>query len=154
MSAVEYTSVTNTSTISQSEPLRRRQRLVSSTLSVVAGFVATAILSVGTDEVLYAIGVLRRGSLDDYRLQLLELVYRSVCVLVGGFITGSFAPSRPVRHALIYGALGFAVSTVGVFVARDLAPIWYSLALVVSAFPLAWLGGELAVARRRPLRRR
>jgi hypothetical protein len=50
-------------------------------------------------------------------------------------------------HALVLGALGLAVSTLGAVVTWNKGPAfgphWYPLALVVLAMPQAWVGGKL-----------
>lgn len=112
-------------------------------VSVIAGFVAIVILSVGTDAVLEQTGVLPRGALFGTGPVLLALTYRSVYSVIGCYIAAKLAPDHPMGHALALGVLGFVVSAVGSVVARDLAPAWYGLALVVLALPLAWLGGKL-----------
>lgn len=112
-------------------------------MSVVAGFVAIVVLSVGTDTVLEQTGVLPRGALFDTGLLLLALTYRSIYSVIGCYIAAKLAPDRPMGHALALGVVGFVVSAVGTVVARDLGPAWYGLALVVLALPLAWLGGKL-----------
>lgn len=51
-----------------------------------------------------------------------------------------------MRHALVLGVVGLLLSVAGAVVAMakpELGPAWYSIALVVSAVPCAWLGGAL-----------
>lgn len=50
---------------------------------------------------------------------------------------------RPMRHAIILGIIGTALGTIGVFIAWDLSPHWYPIALAVTAIPSTWLGGKL-----------
>jgi hypothetical protein len=134
-------------TTGQGGALRHGRRFIASMLCVIAGIVVTAALSLGTDEVLYATGWLPRGPLNDSGLQLLELAYRGAFVVVGGFITGRLTRDHPERHALVCGAVGLVLTSPGLFFGRDLAPVWYTLALMATALPLAWCGGQLAATR-------
>jgi len=78
-------------------------------------------------------------------LNLLALSYRVVYGVVGGYVIARFAPYSPMLHALSGGIAGFVVSAAGVIAATqvDLGPLWYPIALAISAVPCAWLGGKL-----------
>jgi hypothetical protein len=135
------------STPTQTTP-RRRGR---SAAAVAIGFVVVAVLSLVTDEVLHLLEVyppwgvpMRAPSLN-----LLALSYRSIFTVAGMYLTASLAPSAPVRHALIGGAIGTVIAAAGAVatVPMDLGPAWYPIALAVTALPLAWVGGALYRAR-------
>jgi hypothetical protein len=82
----------------------------------------------------------------DPGLNLLALAYRSVYAVVGSYIAARFAPHNPMRHALALGVVGFVLSLAGgiaTITTMDLGPVWYSVALVLTALPCAWLGGVL-----------
>ncbi|MBI5964373.1 MAG: hypothetical protein HY863_12925 [Chloroflexi bacterium] len=117
--------------------------------AVIAGFIAIFALSYGTDAVLEAAGILQDGaSLPMRGSELLItaiLVYRLAYSVVGCYIAARLAPSHPMRHALVLGALGLVGSIGGAIVAaqQSLGPAWYAWALVVFALPCAWLGGKL-----------
>jgi hypothetical protein len=52
-----------------------------------------------------------------------------------------------MRHAMALAIVGLVLSLLGLaanIAKPDLGPIWYPLALVLSAVPCAWLGGRLA----------
>ena len=124
---------------------RRRLR---STSAVLLGFVAVVVLSLGTDQVLHALGVYPPWGqpMYDVSLNLLALAYRSVYAVVGSYIAARFAPHAPMRHALALGVVGLVLSVVGAVVAGsmvDASPTWYPVALVLVAMPCAWLGGVL-----------
>ena len=55
--------------------------------------------------------------------------------------------NRPLRHALIGGAVGLVISLADALVTWNKGPAfgphWYPLALIVLALPQAWLGGIL-----------
>jgi len=80
---------------------------------------------------------------------LLATIYRTVYGVLGSYITAWLAPSRPMGHALVGGAIGLAVSILGAAVTWNKGPTfgphWYPLALVVLALPTAWVGGKLRV---------
>jgi hypothetical protein len=99
MSAAVNPELARKLTTGQGGAVRYGRRFIASTHSVLAGIFATAALSLGTDEVLYATGWLPRGPLNDSRLQMLELAYRGAFVLVGGFITRHDSP--PGRHCVV-----------------------------------------------------
>jgi hypothetical protein len=72
--------------------------------------------------------------------------YRFVFTVLGGYVTARLAPARPMKHALVLGAIGTALSLVGVIamhVKNMPGPAWYPWALVITAIPLTWLGARL-----------
>jgi len=120
--------------------------------AVAIGFVAVAALSLGTDEVLHLLQVYPPWGepMREPSLNLLALSYRSIYTVFGMYLTAVLAPSAPMRHALIGGAIGMVIATLGAIatIPLDLGPAWYPIALAVTALPLAWLGGALHSARR------
>ena len=115
--------------------------------AILAGFVAVVVLSLGTDQVLHVLEVYPPwGQPMSGGLFLLATAYRAVYTVVGGYITARLAPHAPLRHALILGIVGLAFGTVGVGVTiakPDLGPLWYSMAIALTAVPCSWLGGAL-----------
>jgi hypothetical protein len=65
--------------------------------------------------------------------------------VAGSYLAAGLAPDRPMRHAMILGIVGFAVSFVGTIVMWGTPPDWYPMSLVVVAIPCAWIGGKLKV---------
>lgn len=130
---------------------RPPRRLVRSILAVFAGFVAVVALSMGADEAMYALHVFppRSQPMEAPALYALALAYRSVFGVTGSWIAAALAPSRPMRHALIVGGIGLALSLVAaVVVAGNVpGPAWFAWGLVASTLPCAWLGGLLHRAR-------
>ena len=57
------------------------------------------------------------------------------------------APSRPMTHAIVLGAIGTAAALAGVIAEWKAGNQWYPIALVVLALPQSWLGGKLAARR-------
>jgi hypothetical protein len=116
--------------------------------AVLAGAFVGVILSIGTDSALRAAGIFTPlGQPMSDPLLLLATVYRTIYGVLGSYVTARLAPSRPMMHALILGAIGLAVSIAGVIVAwnrvAEFGPRWYPLALVVLAMPQSWLGAKL-----------
>lgn len=116
--------------------------------AVFAGALAGIVLSIGTDMALYATDVFPKfGQPMVDSLLLLATAYRTVYGVVGSYITARLAPNQPMRHALVLGVLGLAVSIVGAVVTWNKGPAfgphWYPLALVALAMPPAWVGGRL-----------
>jgi hypothetical protein len=126
-------------------PLGRR--LPQSAAAVLFGFVTVVVLSLGTDHLLHVLAVYPPWGEPMHQpgLNLLALSYRCVYAVIGSYLAARFAPRNPMRHALVLGAIGFMLSLAGAAAAipLDLGPMWFPLALVVTALPCAWLGGIL-----------
>jgi len=125
---------------------RRRGR---SLLALFAGFVVVVVLSIGTDLALRAGGIFPPlGQPMSDALFLLATAYRTVYPILGSFVTARLAPNRPMAHALVGGAVGLLLATIGAAATwnkgPEFGPHWYPLALVVTAMPCAWAGGRLA----------
>ena len=119
-----------------------------SILAIVAGAVTGIVLSLGTDMLLRAAGIFSPiGQPMSNSLFLLATVYRTIYGVLGSYVAARLAPNRPMAHALVLGAIGLAVSILGVVVTWDkgpeFGPKWYPLALVVLCMPQSWLGGKL-----------
>jgi hypothetical protein len=124
--------------------------MAGSILAVVAGFVAVVVLSLGTDQILHVLEVYPPWGqpMHGTGLNLLALSYRIVYTVLGGFITARLAPRSPMRHVTVLALIGLAAGMAGAIVAisqADLGPIWYPIALAVTAYPCTWLGGRLGV---------
>lgn len=129
--------------------------MVRSILAIVAGFVAIAVLSIGTDVVLVAAGVFPPANqpVTDPALLALTLAYVAVYAIAGCYFTATLAPSRPMPHALILGALGLAFNIATALGMRGQLPGWYLAAGLLLTMPYAWIGGklrELQLTRRAP----
>ncbi len=121
-----------------------------SALALFAGFLAVVVLSLGTDQILHVLEVYPPWGqpMFDPALNFLALAYRTVYTVLGSWIAARLAPRNPMRHALILGAIGFVLATIGAITAitkfAHLGPAWYPIALVIETLPCAWLGGALA----------
>jgi len=121
-------------------------RLGRSVLALLAGIVLGVVLSLGTDIGLHKAGVAPPLSeVWSNQLLLLATAYRTIYSVIGSYVVARLAPNRPMGHALIGGAVGFALSVLGAAAAwnSNLGPHWYPVALAVIAVPTAWIGGKL-----------
>ena len=122
--------------------------------AVVAGLLFVIIITTATDALLHATGIFPPwGQPMSDSLFVLAFAYRVVYGIAGGYITGLLAPDKPVKHALVLGAIGFVLSLAGAAATwnrgPEFGPKWYPLALIVIAIPTAWLGGKLVSGRER-----
>lgn len=122
--------------------------------AIFAGMVTVIVPSLGTDVILHATGIYPpwfQPMADP--LWVLALAYRIVYGIIGGYIAARFAPNKPMKHALIVGLIGLALTIVGVAMhwnkGPEFGPKWFSIALVVTAVPCAWAGGKLVMERPR-----
>jgi hypothetical protein len=113
--------------------------------AVVAGMVAVVMLSIVTDIGLGEVGVLPEPGkpMVDDGLYVLPTVYRSVYAVIGAYVAAWLAPSAPLRHALAFGGLNFALNVIGGVVEHGIGPTWYPVMLTLLSLPCAWLGGAI-----------
>lgn len=124
-----------------------------SVAAVVAGFLVTAALSIATDMALHATGVFPPwGEPMSGGLFVWATIYRVVYTVLGGYVTASLAPRRPMAHVLVLGTIGIVAATVGAAATWNAGPAfgpkWYPLLLVATALPCVWAGGALRVSLR------
>ena len=124
------------------------RNIMRSVLAVIAGFAAIFVLSLATDQVFHSLNVYPPWGepMRDTGDNLLALSYRLVYDTFGCYLAARLAPRNPMRHALILGAIGFVLSSLGGVAAmtQDMGPAWFPILLAVSSLPTAWLGGWLA----------
>jgi hypothetical protein len=118
--------------------------------AVVAGILFAVVTTTLIDLALHAVGVFPAAPapLDDAGA-LLATSYRVVIGVAAAWLTARLAPSNPMKHALILGALGGTVALIGVIATwnKNLGPHWYPIMLVVLALPQSWLGAKLFEAQ-------
>lgn len=133
------------------EMTRPPRRLGRSALALIVGFVASAALSLGTDQIFHTLGVFAPPDkpMPETDLLLLALSYRLVYDGLGSYVAAWLAPSAPMSHAMLLGAIGQVFALVGIYVGWNLGPHWYPIALAVSVLPTAGIGGWLFTRRRR-----
>lgn len=124
-------------------------QLLRSVGALGAGLAVTVLLSVATDMAMPALGVFgANGVPRDNGGFIVATLYRLVYSIDGCWIAARLAPAQPMRHALALGVLGMVLATIGLIVGGGHGPLWYPVALVVTALPCAWLGGRLARRKR------
>lgn len=128
----------------KSKAITMKKNRLKSVGAVLSGFILIVFLSIITDLLLKAVGVLPYDHLFvSTGLILVVIFYRSVYSLLGCYLAAKLAPGSPMKHALALGVIGIIISAIGAIVAADLGPTWYAWTLVVVALPIAWLGGKL-----------
>jgi hypothetical protein len=124
------------------------RRWLRSTAAVLVGVFTIVVLSVGTDQMLHALGVYPPwGQPMGDALFLLATAYRIVYGVAGSYIAARLAPDRPMAHALALGVVGLIVSVAGAVATWGrgpaFGPAWYPLAIIAITMPCAWAGGRL-----------
>jgi hypothetical protein len=119
-----------------------------SILAVAASFAVVIVITLVTDAILHwthfypPLGEYTSGSKLTW-----ATIYRTIYGVFGSYITARLAPRRPMKHALIGGAIGTVIATVGAVTTWNhvppLGPHWYPVALIIGALPTAWLGGKI-----------
>ena len=135
------------STSYQASPARVR-RPFRGTLAVLAGLALNVVLGLGIDQILHVTGVYPPwGQTMSDSLFALATAYRLLIGVASGWLVARLAPDRPVWHAVVLGAIGFAISAVSVVATwnrgAEFGPHWYPILLAVSAIPVSWLGAQL-----------
>lgn len=120
--------------------------------AVVAGFICTALLSVGTDAFMHARGIFPpTGEAMSDGLFVLAAAYRLVFTVLGGYMTAGLAPRRPMTHVVVLGTIGALAATGGAVATWNAGPAfgphWYPVLLVVTALPCVVAGGMLRMRR-------
>lgn len=118
--------------------------------AVLAGFLVVVGLSIATDTALHKAGIYPElGKRMSDRLFVLATAYRTLFGVLGSYVTARLAPGKPMKHAMIGAAIGTVIAMVGALVTwnKDLGPHWYPIALILTAFPTAWMGAKLRLAQ-------
>ena len=114
--------------------------------AIGAGFLAVVILSIGTDVVLYRLGIFPPlGQRMADRLFAWATVYRTIYGIFASYLTARLAPNRPMWHAMVGAGIGMLLGTAGAIATwnKDLGPHWYPVGLVMVGIPCAWIGAKL-----------
>lgn len=119
-----------------------------SIVAVFAGLITIVALSIVTDLILHRTGVFPLpGQPMTNGLWLLAACYRAAYGVAACYLTARLAPGRPTLHAIVLGAIGTALGTVGTVATWDrgpgFGPHWYPIAVALMPLPCAWLGAAL-----------
>jgi peptidoglycan/LPS O-acetylase OafA/YrhL len=111
--------------------------------ALFAGFLVVVVSSTAADLLMHATGIFPPMGEP-------MSAYRFVFAVIGCYLTARLAPARPMKHALIGGAIGLVLAMIGAVATWNSGPAfgphWYPLSLVVTAIPCAWIGGRLFLA--------
>lgn len=111
------------------------------------GILTNFVLALGTDQLLHVLQVYPPWGQPMYEgsLNLLALSYRIIIGVASGYLVARLAPRAPMRHAMVMGGIGFVLSVLGVAAAatQNLGPLWYPIALAISALPCSYTGAAL-----------
>ncbi len=116
--------------------------------AIIAGMFIGAILSVATDFILENTGVFptfaeQQANGSPTWLLLWASLYRTLYTILGCYVAARLAPSKPLRHAMILGVLGFVANIAGGIAMWHLGQNWYPIALAVLSLAAGWIGGTL-----------
>jgi hypothetical protein len=123
---------------------------------VLTGMVVCVVVTLATDLVLHLTHVFPpMGQRPPDSLLVLATAYRTIYSVACSYLTARLAPYSPMKHALVGGAIGFAVSVAGAVATWNGGPQfqshWYPVVLILLALPCAWLGGMLRLKQTQTL---
>jgi hypothetical protein len=122
------------------------RRIGRSILAILAGIATGIVLSIGTDLTLHALGLAPALSVRwPNKLLVLATTYRSIYGILASYMIARLAPSRPMAHSMLAGALGLIVSVLGAAAAwsTTAGQHWYPVTLALTALPTAWAGAKI-----------
>lgn len=119
--------------------------MLRSIVAIVVGFVLIGALSIGTDTIVMQAfpGEFNEGRTGNLAILMLMAAYVAVYAIIGCYITARLAPNRPMRHALILGALGLVMNIAATVSLWGTAPAWYFILNLLLVMPYAWIGGRI-----------
>ena len=127
--------------------------------AVIAGFLLTLILTRGMDILLESIGFFptveeqQKYGFNILWMNIVAIAYRIAFTILGGYVTVKLSANRPMRNVNILGIVGTIVAIIGNIVVSQIPemanvlPLWFSVALVLIAYPSVWTGGKLTTIR-------
>ena len=134
-----------------------KNTVLKNTGAVIAGFVAALILTIGMDTLLEGTGIFptveeqQKYGFNVLWMNILAILYRMVFTAFGGYLTAKISTGNPMRNVNILGVAGTIIAVIAntavsqIPEMANVLPLWFSFALVLIAYPSAWLGGRLAV---------
>ena len=117
-----------------------------SVIAIVVGFLVIGVLAIGTDAIVKSAvpGVFGPDDrVDSVPWLLIIQLYVFAYAVFGCWLAARMAPNRPMRHALILGALGLAFNIAGTIALWDKMPAWYHIVALALVMPAAWVGGRI-----------
>ena len=113
---------------------------------MIAGFLATVVLAVGTDFLLIQIFGSRTET-SSPGLLAATLIYTELYVAAGGFVTGRIA--RGMNPVFVLAGIAFVITAANLFLVTNSVPIWYKAVSLLCLAPFTLAGGWLATRERR-----
>jgi len=144
----EQFSSNQTNPVTTVKPESKLKRIFRSIGSVLAGLIATVVLSLGTDVLMHSTGIYPPWGqpMNDSQFAL-ATVYRAVYAIGGSYLAAQLAQFQPVQHALALGVIGTILALVGTIATWNAGPEfgrkWYPIALILISIPCGWIGGKL-----------
>ncbi len=119
--------------------------------AILIGFVLSAVLSVVTDILLEKLDWMSQANFAQTSLSVIILIvlYRFIYNTIGCFLIAKLAPNNPMKHVVIIGVIGTILSVLGSIAMWDKAIPFYNIAIILIAFPSAWVGGKLFLLTRK-----
>jgi hypothetical protein len=129
--------------------------MIRSVLAVLAGIVALTVTSFAIEAVtdplmrwIFADEPSDRTAINhSVPVRLFMLIYTTLCVAVGGYVTAWVARRSEVRHAVIMGAIQLAMTAGAMIALPGQAPLWFWIAGMALMAPAAWCGGIIRVGQ-------
>lgn len=116
--------------------------------AVFAGLLLVFVLSIAVDTILEKTSIMMIPFSNNSTPFIIGVIlYRTVFVVAGCFLTARLSPSSPMRNALILGGIGFLLGIMGAMAMWHEGPHWYPISLLITGWPASWLGGKLAMRR-------
>jgi len=118
--------------------------LLQSLFAIIAGIAVGAFLSVATDAILSALGLIPLSN-DVWWMLQVALTYRAIYTVLSGYVTAALAPNQPIGHAVTLGVIGVIATIIGSIANWGMAAgnTWYPITLILITLPCCWLGGRL-----------
>ena len=114
-------------------------------LSVLAGFIFTAVLSTAVDHIFHITGIYPPYGqpMRDHGLLLLAFAYRAIFTIAGAYVTSTIAREKAMRAVLIMGVIGSLIWLAGTIVMWEFAYPWYNILGVLTGVPFSIIGAKL-----------
>ena len=122
-------------------------------LSILAGFVVTAVLSTGTDHILHVTGIYPPYGqpMTSTGLLLLASAYRVVYQILGGYLISMVGREQAKKALWIVGVVGSILWILGTIAMGEYSTAWYGILGAILSIPTVLIGGKLYEARGRKI---
>lgn len=126
--------------------------MIRSILAVALGFIAIVALALLTDVILMSVtpdSFTHSGATRNVPLLVLALVYTSMFMVVGGYVTALVAKGAEIKHAIALGVCQLLMSAVASVQYSETAPVWWHVAALTLIIPSVLLGGYIRAGQNR-----